>query len=45
MYQTTSSKQMLKMLAKLVPAANDKDGGDNQRLYAQNRFYWPSPIY
>lgn len=44
-FRNTSAEKMLRMMAKLVPAANDNTGGDKQRAYAQNRFYWPSPIY
>lgn len=29
----------------LMPAANEADGGDGKRVFAQQWFYWPSNIY
>lgn len=29
----------------LIPAANEDQGGDNQRVYAQTYFWWPSQVY
>ncbi len=43
--KSAENQRMVEMMARLIPAANDDSGGDNQRVYAQCRFYWPSPVY